>query len=108
MTIDQSFAQVSYSGRRTGYEVRPRGGAIRSALDGQVRLVWRRGDEALQNVRHRRRRLRVREVSDTLEHLEAAARQRVMSGVRVRDGNDPVAISPDQQGGQIGGEVKLV
>ncbi len=41
----------------------------------------------------------VREVSDTLEHLEATARPRVVGGVRVSDGNDPVAISPDQEGG---------
>src|SRR5690349_2027398 len=80
----------------------------RSAPERQVRLVRRGGDEVLENVRHRRRRLGVREVLDTFEHLEATARQRVMSGVRVRHGNDPVAISPDQQGGYIGREVKLI
>jgi integrase len=50
-------------------------------------------------LRHRHWRVGVREVSDTLEHLEATACPRVVGGVRVSDGNDPVAISPDQEGG---------
>ena len=55
--------------------------------------AWRIvSDMVLNNARRRK-------VADTLEHLEAAASQSVMRGVRVRDGNDPVAISPDQQGG---------
>ena len=70
--------------------------------------MWRGGDEILENIRHRHWRLGVREVSDTLEHLEATACPRVVGGVRVSDGNDPVAISPDQEGGEIGRQVKLV
>jgi hypothetical protein len=72
----------------------------RSTPERQVRLARRGGDEILENIRHRHWRLGVREVSDTLEHLEATACPRVVGGVRVSDGNDPVAISPDQEGGR--------
>ena len=71
----------------------------RSTPERQVRLVWRGGDEILENIRHRHWRVGVREVSDTLEHLEATACPRVVGGVRVSGGNDPVAIAPDQEGG---------
>jgi hypothetical protein len=72
----------------------------RSTPERQVRLAWRGGDEILENIRHRHWRLGAREVSDTLEHLEATACPRVVGGVRVSDRNDPVAISPDQEGGR--------
>lgn len=41
----------------------------------------------------------MREVPDTGEHLKSTTRHGVVSGVAVRDRNDPVLLTPDQQGG---------
>jgi hypothetical protein len=58
----------------------------RSTPERQVHLAWRGGDEILENIRHRHWRLGVREVSDTLEHLEATACPRVVGGYACQTG----------------------
>lgn len=67
----------------------------------------RGSDEVVEDVDHRFRGLDVRKVPDAGEHLESATRHSLVRGVSVRDGNDPVLVTSDQQGGQAITDVDL-
>ncbi len=67
-------------------------------FDRQIDIPTGGGDEVVKDVDHRCRGFDMREVPDTGEHLESTTRHRVVSGVAMGDGNDPVLLAPNQQG----------
>src|SRR4051794_11753712 len=105
-----AMARRVLPGRREGKGRAASAGFAQQA--GPVGLGDRRrlgiAQEAFEHREEPDRVLAVREVAGPLEDLEAASGDRVLGGAAVRDRDDRVALAPDDQRREMGGEVEAI